>query len=931
MKRILVAAVMLLAVLCSQAQSYRYFKVETLQSDNFKWQELEWIEGETAHPQVKMTSANSNGMLASGSSGAGEVYKPYDGDIDSHAWVGAREPGDPHWITLDVGAGNEIDPDSLRITKPTYSLVFWFRVWASNDNMSWELMLDSADIQSSGFRYMTFYLTEIADTEAPTIPEQLEIAIRTTNQLSIYWEASQDDRRIAGYEIYVDNALHGTSTFPSYTIDELASGTSYEIFVRAFDEAGNFSANSDTITVVTKVPDTEPPGDPANLVLTESTWDKLTFSWDPATDNDELAGYLVYLNDVIAGVSVVNTFAFPGLEPDSLYTIKVISKDAAGLLSEGYAEAQFRTNSELPDRMPIGTNFWNLGWGGPANDPFTDGYRSVGSDGNPWKQAFLDETSFYSHYRFMDWVETNHSEFEHWNERTPRSAAKQNPVSFELMIDLCNRQGVDLWITVPHKIVNRDGMQGADNHFAKKLSVLVKTGIDLLDLDLDDEAFDNISELTPKELIARGGVQTCEPLDPGLKFYIEYSNETWNYSFSQADYCRIEGMALDLPGDQYAQGRGFHAWAALRLFEAVEDVFGAGNPRIMRMDAYQAVVPSQINDHYAIYQTAQYNPQGIYPDAFCPAPYVGNGLNGADQDIYIDLIHGSSGIMARKAALRTARIYIDREIKKGYPVNKLIAYEAGQHMVNNAHTANRKEFMYDLYVRYLDSMNTYLDEMSHYLHTSTFGPGGCWGAKEGIGQAMEDAHKYRALFEWSMGTAIRPDTEAPTAPGNLSYTDLSETSYVLHWTEGTDNQAVTSYLVVVNSQNYGSSTDTSLLVTGLNPGTTNSNVVYSMDEMGNISEASEKLMVEMPTSNEAMNSETTMATVYPNPTDGIIRIKSPEQVFACKVMSVNGKVMINQKAGQFDHINISALSSGIYILELEWRSKDSEQYMILKQ
>lgn len=826
------------------AQSYRYLKVETIKCDNHKWQELEWFTGGVAHPVTNLTSANSNGMRVYGDMGSGEIWQAYDGNPETHTWLGYIIPPQlPKSITLDLGDGNAIDPDSLRITKPTYSLFMSMRVWVSNDETNWALMLDSSDISSGGYAQMNFELAEIVDDSPPTKPVNLEVTSTTTSTISLKWDASEDDRAVTGYDIFMDEQLKGTTEHPGFLASGLIQGTSYDFYVVAFDEAGNRSENSEILSASTKVPDNEVPSDPANMVLDSAFHDRIYFSWDASTDNDQLGGYLVSLNDTIVGVAKENRFAIPGLDPGETYTITIAARDASGNLSAGKAESKFTTTSDVPDRMLIGTNFWNIGWGGYGNDPFISSYQEVEVVDDPWKPEFLSETGFYSHFRFMDYLETNGSDLSHWLDRPQKDFVNQRPMAFEWMIHMCNTQQADLWITVPHKVVSRNGMEGSDNHFMKKLAVLVKTGVDLVDADLDDPVFAALDSLTESELLALGGIKTCDPLDPGLKFYVEYSNETWNFSFTQAEYCAQEGSALGLEGDYYAQGRRFHAWAALQLFEAVEDVFGPDNPRIVRIDAYQAVVPGQIAEHYSVYKDTDLNPRGIYPNAFSPAPYFGNNENGSDSEIIDKLKTGDNGIYNRVNALKNARNIIIGEQANGYPVDKLIAYEGGQHVTTNAATVNRREEMYDLYILYLTLASEYLDEMSHYLHSGTFGGGGAWGSKEYIGQDNATAHKFRALYEYATGTAVLPDLEDPLPPEILSYSDAGENGYTLHWTPGEDNVGVTSYSVFVEEQEYTNVTDTLLVVSGLLPGRPYNNQVQSFDASGNASVKSDVLEV----------------------------------------------------------------------------------------
>lgn len=897
------------------SQPYQFLKVETLECDNHKWQELEWFVGDVAYPVTKLTSANSNGMRCYGDMGAGEIWQAYDGNPETHTWLGYITPPQlPKSITLDLGEGNGIDPDSLRITKPTYSHFMHIRVWASNDELDWALLLDSSGVMSGGFAQMNFPLEVLIDEEAPTVPLNLQATSVTTATISLSWDASDDDRGVTGYDIFMDDQLKGTSQYPVFLAGGLSEGTDYDFYVVAFDEAGNRSGQSSTLTVTTKTPDLEAPTDPSNLVLDSAFHDRLYFSWDASEDNDSVAGYLVFLNEKIVGIASDNHFAVPGLEADSTYSISILSRDASGNLSAGSVENEFTTSDDHPGRMAIGTNFWNISWGGYSNDPFISGYDAVEVVDEPWKPEFLAETKFYSHFRFMDYLETNGSDLSHWLDRTKKSDISQRPMAFEWMIHMCNTQQTDLWITVPHKVVSRNGMEGNDNHFMKKLAILVKTGIDMLNADLDNPAFAQLDSLTATELLALGGIKTCEPLHPGLKFYVEYSNETWNGSFSQATYCQVEGTALGLEGDTYAQGRRFHAWAALRLFEATEDVFGPDNPRIVRIDAYQAVVPSQVREHYGIYKDEALNPRGIYPTAFSPAPYFGHNENGADENIIETLKTGSSGIYERASALSEARDIIESERDKGFPVKKLIAYEAGQHLLTNADVISRNAAMYDLYILYLTICNEYLDEMSHYLHCGTFSSGGAWGSKEFIGQDMASAHKYRALYEFANGTAILPDVEDPTAPEELSYTQLTENGYTLHWTPGTDNDMIAGYNVRVGDDTYPNVTDTLLSITGLEPGQTYRNRVQTIDASGNLSAFSSTLQVTTEGTSVGDHGLETIH-IYPNPFDAYLEIDIPGPV-NCELIDGLGKVLLQKESFHGGVLVTGHLEPGVYFLRL---------------
>ncbi|NOQ27947.1 MAG: T9SS type A sorting domain-containing protein [Bacteroidales bacterium] len=87
------------------------------------------------------------------------------------------------------------------------------------------------------------------------------------------------------------------------------------------------------------------------------------------------------------------------------------------------------------------------------------------------------------------------------------------------------------------------------------------------------------------------------------------------------------------------------------------------------------------------------------------------------------------------------------------------------------------------------------------------------------------------------------DTEAPTVPGGLSSSSITETTFTLSWTASTDNVGVTGYNVYQNGGLIGSVTGTSTSVSGLTASTTYAMTVSAKDAEGNVSSASSALNV----------------------------------------------------------------------------------------
>jgi len=92
-------------------------------------------------------------------------------------------------------------------------------------------------------------------------------------------------------------------------------------------------------------------------------------------------------------------------------------------------------------------------------------------------------------------------------------------------------------------------------------------------------------------------------------------------------------------------------------------------------------------------------------------------------------------------------------------------------------------------------------------------------------------------------TASGEDTQAPTAPTNLSASNITETSFTLSWNASTDNVGVTGYDIYQNGSFLSSVTGTSTNISGLSAGTTYSYYVKAKDAAGNVSAASSTLQV----------------------------------------------------------------------------------------
>jgi chitodextrinase len=91
-----------------------------------------------------------------------------------------------------------------------------------------------------------------ADVVAPTSPTNLAVLSTNGTSVTLNWTASTDNIEVAGYNIYDGSGTKvGSSAGPVGTVSGLSPSTSYSYSVRAFDEAGNLSGSSNTVTATT--------------------------------------------------------------------------------------------------------------------------------------------------------------------------------------------------------------------------------------------------------------------------------------------------------------------------------------------------------------------------------------------------------------------------------------------------------------------------------------------------------------------------------------------------------------------------------------------------------------------------------------------------------------------------------------------------------
>jgi beta-glucanase (GH16 family) len=122
------------------------------------------------------------------------------------------------------------------------------------------------------------------DKTPPSTPTGLAASAVTATGMTLTWTASKDDVAVAGYDVYQGSTRVDWTTGTSYTLTGLSCGTTYALFVDAFDAANNTSAKASVTATTAACPATSEPAPIAGLgyhqvfrddfdTLNRSVWD----------------------------------------------------------------------------------------------------------------------------------------------------------------------------------------------------------------------------------------------------------------------------------------------------------------------------------------------------------------------------------------------------------------------------------------------------------------------------------------------------------------------------------------------------------------------------------------------------------------------------------------------------------------------------------
>lgn len=251
-------------------------------------------------------------------------------------------------------------------------------------------------------------------------------------------------------------------------------------------------------------------------------------------------------------------------------------------------EAHF---SFTPGAGPVGVRITALDPADPIRDitMMREDHMELAQAGAIFAPDFLTTVQDVRSLRFMDWMATNGSAQVTWDDRPRPGDASwaSHGVPVEVMVELANRTGTDPWFTLPHM---------ADDDYVRRFAQHVH-----------------------------------DHLAPGLRAYAEWSNEVWNFSFSQAQWAAEQAQArwgVEPGGDGWMQ---FAGTRAAEVADIWAEVFADAPERLVRVVAVQTGWPGL---ERPLLDAPLRQDEGLPPpvqsfDGYAVTGYFGHGLGDA--------------------------------------------------------------------------------------------------------------------------------------------------------------------------------------------------------------------------------------------------------------------------------------------------------------
>ncbi len=789
--------------------------------------------------------------------------------------------------TDNVGViGYEVFRNGTQVGTPTETSYSDTGLAASTQYTYTVKAFDAAGNISTASNSVNVTTQAAASSTPPTVTITAPTGQLAANTTSTTLSVTTNENATCAWATSAGQAFASMTTFAttggtshSTTLTGLSNGTSYTDYVKCKDTYGNISANSTASFSVASSGGTPPTRaaymgiNPAAVTYFSSELPFLNLFKEPlgwaGTDaqgnsygwyssqsvlNLDANGYPTSMQGAgsAAGVTYtdISTLLNDGLPypyyPAGQY---IILYDGQGTISCGYDATEIVASSSpgrevcnvaSPSVVGIQINI-------TSTDPNHTGdyirnirvvqaqYKSLLDSGEIFNPTFISIIKPFSLLRFMDWGNTN-------------GATSYNGTNDPTIVNSGN------W---SDRTTPSSAMWGVPN------GVPVETEVALLN-EVDADGWFNLPVTATNDYMTQEATLVHNSLNAPQKAYIEFSNEMWNFGFTQIEYAEEQGEALwpnalttidPSTGSDYSAysiGLNWYAMRVAQMCDIWKSVWGADANRVVCVMGSQAAGPSISSEELACTLWSEApcaTNHGI--SALAIAPYFGYDVpnswttqpDGGLGDLFTEISSGGlapGGYPGGMIAQAVSWIAPQKTIANSYGL-QLVGYESGPSLVNQNdaalttlyEAANRDPRMGTAVATYVQDLQAAgMNFFNYYNDIGGYSRYGSWGSMETL--FSTSTPKYNALVNFVNTTPPSSlDTTPPSAPANVTATALTSSAISLSWSASTDNVAVQGYRVFRNGTQIASTNSTSYQDTGLTASTSYSYNVVAYDAAGN--------------------------------------------------------------------------------------------------
>lgn len=234
-----------------------------------------------------------------------------------------------------------------------------------------------------GDRYAYIRIWEdnpVVDTTPPTHPTGLTVD-PAAQGVTLSWSAATDAATaVIGYRIKRNGEYLAYTEWHQTNYNDQTGGFDDAYAVYAVDAAGNESV----------LMDADPPSSPTNVQAVAVSSAAVDITWNASLDNVGVAGYRIFRDGSLAGVSITTSYTDTDLQPQTIYSYTVVAYDAVGNTSNPSAppvEVTTLADTEPPSVptevrcAPLSATAIYLEWSASTDNGVVAGYN-IYRDGN---------------------------------------------------------------------------------------------------------------------------------------------------------------------------------------------------------------------------------------------------------------------------------------------------------------------------------------------------------------------------------------------------------------------------------------------------------------------------------------------------------------------------------------------------------------------